>query len=188
MTTLGGRHLLLFGGRFRGFSPIHGGVPERSEGEGVAFPTRPDFGGDSPRPSKLGRTPLALTSFERSPHGGTHPCGYHRRMLQAGEILIILLLALVLLGPKRLPETARKMGQWVGEVRRAARELTEGIETEIAEAMQPFDDVRRDMTDTLSTVDPQRYEWTGPAPSTGPTPDDALSDLEKIEETPEEPK
>jgi Sec-independent protein translocase protein TatA len=38
-------------------------------------------------------------------------------MLQGGEIIIILLLALVVLGPTRLPELARKLGEWTAELR-----------------------------------------------------------------------
>lgn len=103
-------------------------------------------------------------------------------MLQFGEIVIILLLALVLLGPKRLPGAARKMGQWTAEFRRAAKELSEGIEHEIADVMAPLDEVRREVTDAISEVDPQRYDWTGPSPTSGPTPEDALSDLERLED------
>ena len=105
-------------------------------------------------------------------------------MLQFGEVIFILLLALVLLGPRRLPEAARKLGQWVGEFRRAARQVTEGIEEEVARTMQPFDDVRKDIEGAIKDVDPRRYEWTGPTHSSGPTPADAMADLERIEETP----
>ena len=34
-----------------------------------------------------------------------------------GEIVLILMVALVVLGPERLPKTARTIGQWVGKVR-----------------------------------------------------------------------
>ena len=47
-------------------------------------------------------------------------------MLQGGEIIIILLLALVVLGPTRLPELARKLGEWTAELRSAARDLRQG--------------------------------------------------------------
>ena len=32
-----------------------------------------------------------------------------------GELLIIFLVALVVLGPTKLPEAARQLGKWVGE-------------------------------------------------------------------------
>lgn len=76
------------------------------------------------------------------------------------------------------------MGQWTTEIRRSAQQLTEGIESEIAEALQPFDEVRRDLSEDIDDL--KRYDWTGPKPSSGPGPEEALSDLEKLEK-PEAP-
>ena len=39
------------------------------------------------------------------------------------ETLVILLVAVVVLGPKRLPEAARKVGHWMGVLRRASDEF-----------------------------------------------------------------
>ena len=36
----------------------------------------------------------------------------------AGELLVILLIALIVLGPDKLPDTARKIGNVMGELRR----------------------------------------------------------------------
>ena len=51
--------------------------------------------------------------------------------LGGGEILVILLLALIVLGPERLPEAARKLGTAIGEVRRMAS----GFQNEIKAAL-----------------------------------------------------
>jgi TatA/E family protein of Tat protein translocase len=48
------------------------------------------------------------------------------------EILFILVLALLLFGPKRLPEIGRTIGKGLGEFRRATNDLRRSIETEIA--------------------------------------------------------
>jgi len=48
-----------------------------------------------------------------------------------GEIIVILLLALLLLGPEKLPDTARKVGKFLAEVRR----VTSGFEEEVRSAM-----------------------------------------------------
>ena len=55
--------------------------------------------------------------------------------LGGGEILVILLLALIVLGPQRLPEAARKLGNAIGEVRRMAT----GFQTEIKAALDEVD-------------------------------------------------
>ncbi|MXX00278.1 MAG: twin-arginine translocase subunit TatB [Acidimicrobiia bacterium] len=53
-------------------------------------------------------------------------------MPEWNEILVILVVAMVVFGPHRLPEMARKAGKMMAEFRVAARELREGIEKELA--------------------------------------------------------
>lgn len=50
-----------------------------------------------------------------------------------GEIVVIFLLALVFLGPRRLPELARQIGKIVGELRRTADDLKHTLEDEVRE-------------------------------------------------------
>jgi sec-independent protein translocase protein TatB len=113
-------------------------------------------------------------------------------MLQGGEIIIILLLALVVLGPRRLPEMARKLGEWTAELRSAARDLRRGLEAEVADIKEagedlkaPIDDLRQTSEELRRGVDEagvSRLDWSGPKPVSGPTPADAMADLEEIEE------
>jgi sec-independent protein translocase protein TatB len=51
-------------------------------------------------------------------------------MLNVGtpELLLILIVALVVLGPKRLPEVARQLGKAMGEVRRFTANVQDEIE------------------------------------------------------------
>ncbi len=46
------------------------------------------------------------------------------------EIIIILVLALLIFGPKKLPDIAREIGKIVGEYRRIVRELEAEIDIE----------------------------------------------------------
>lgn len=46
------------------------------------------------------------------------------------EILLILVLALVVLGPERLPQAARSVGYWVGKARRYVEGVKHQVETE----------------------------------------------------------
>jgi Tat protein translocase TatB subunit len=43
------------------------------------------------------------------------------------ELLVILIVALVFLGPKRLPEVARSLGKALAEFRRATGDITEEL-------------------------------------------------------------
>jgi len=44
------------------------------------------------------------------------------------EILVILLIALLLFGPKKLPEVGRTLGKAMRELRKAAREFSSSVE------------------------------------------------------------
>jgi sec-independent protein translocase protein TatB len=112
-------------------------------------------------------------------------------MLQGGEIIIILLLALVVLGPTRLPELARKLGEWTAELRSAARDIRRGLEAEVADIKQvgedlkaPLDEVKRSSEELRREIDEagvSGLDWKGPKPVSGPTPADAMADLEEME-------
>jgi sec-independent protein translocase protein TatB len=47
------------------------------------------------------------------------------------EVVITSMIALVVLGPKRLPSVMRRIGNWMGRARVMARQLTEQLEREI---------------------------------------------------------
>ena len=51
--------------------------------------------------------------------------------LGGGEVLVILFIALIVLGPNKLPEAARQVGRAVNEVRR----ISGGFQREMREAM-----------------------------------------------------
>ncbi len=51
--------------------------------------------------------------------------------LSFGEILIIAVLALLLLGPERLPEAAKTLGKGLREIRKATEDLKDQVEREI---------------------------------------------------------
>lgn len=65
---------------------------------------------------------------------GWDPSRYTRDMLNigAGELVVILLVALLVLGPDKLPSTARTIGKTLTHLRR----LSSGFEQEIRSAMQ----------------------------------------------------
>ena len=50
-----------------------------------------------------------------------------------GEILVILLVALIIFGPRRLPEMGRTIGKSMREFRRAASELRQELEVDVDE-------------------------------------------------------
>ena len=54
-------------------------------------------------------------------------------------LILILTLALIIFGPKKLPELGRAVGQTLSEFKKSARELTSDVVEEI-------DDVKKEVT------------------------------------------
>jgi sec-independent protein translocase protein TatB len=52
----------------------------------------------------------------------------------ASELLLIVVLAIVVIGPKDLPLALRTAGRWIGKVRRVSGHFRAGVETMIREA------------------------------------------------------
>ena len=76
------------------------------------------------------------------------------------ELLIIALVGLVVLGPKRLPEVARTVGQWVAKVRRFVADVKQDIDREMQQAelselrnlKQELDATRRVVEETTGSL------------------------------------
>jgi sec-independent protein translocase protein TatB len=59
--------------------------------------------------------------------------------LGGGEVLVILVLALIVLGPEKLPEAMRRFGNIYGELRR----MSEGFQSELRDAFdEPMQELR----------------------------------------------
>jgi len=65
-----------------------------------------------------------------------------------GELLIIAVVALVVVGPKELPQLLRTLGLWVGKARRMAGEFQSQVNEAIREA--ELDDVKKSVDDLRS--------------------------------------
>jgi sec-independent protein translocase protein TatA len=53
------------------------------------------------------------------------------------EILVILLVALLIFGPKKLPELGRSLGQSIREFKRGAQEIREELEKSVEVKEEP---------------------------------------------------
>ncbi|MBT8198719.1 MAG: twin-arginine translocase TatA/TatE family subunit [Acidimicrobiia bacterium] len=107
-----------------------------------------------------------------------------------GEFITIAVVALIVFGPRRLPEVARKAGELLTRARRAAADLRKEFDAEYREIAEPISDLRRDlrafsseMGDTArgamgaieeATDKPQ----SGPGPGSQPDADDPAPEAE----------
>ena len=51
-----------------------------------------------------------------------------------GELLVILIVAVIVIGPKDLPLAMRTAGRWIGKIRRVSAHFRSGIDTMVREA------------------------------------------------------
>lgn len=82
-----------------------------------------------------------------------------------GEIIVVLLLALIVLGPDKLPEAARKAGKFLHEFRR----MTSGFQEEVRSAM--------DLGSLSVTPKDNALDRTEPGPRLAPKTPSAPPDL-----------
>lgn len=59
------------------------------------------------------------------------------------EIIIIGIIALLVVGPDKLPEAATKLGRFIWDLRRAWDDVRDSVRTEIMTVKQPFDEIRK---------------------------------------------
>jgi sec-independent protein translocase protein TatB len=95
--------------------------------------------------------------------------------LSLGEILLIVVVILVVFGPRRLPELSRKAGDLLGKLREGTSYVTRAIDTEYGEAMEPirelkreFDGLKGDMTRAVGSIGDLDSPSKNQAPTTPP--------------------
>jgi sec-independent protein translocase protein TatB len=95
------------------------------------------------------------------------------------EILVIFILALIVLGPEKLPRVVREVGRWVGRARAMARQFQDQLEDEV--------DVDRNRTNLPKPA--RQVGGTAPQSPSSLTPEhsDPVSGLTEPWQTPAEP-
>ena len=96
-------------------------------------------------------------------------------MLDVGfsEILLTSAIALIVLGPERLPKVARQVGNWVGRARVMARQLSEQLEREVN-----AEELLKAQKKTGAAIDPMRTPTVAPLPAESPRPAESLTSPE----------
>lgn len=84
------------------------------------------------------------------------------------EILVVLIVALLVLGPQRLPQAARQFGKAMAEFRR----VTGGLQAEMRDAMSTIENEIKTATDTTGpqAAPPSARPYIFEPPAVGPAP------------------
>ena len=85
------------------------------------------------------------------------------------ELLIIFVVALVVLGPHKLPQVAALVGRWLGNARAMARQFREQLEEEAQNMQRPVVDPTRPPPPSPAAAPPPQP----PAATDSATPDPA---------------
>lgn len=97
------------------------------------------------------------------------------------EMLIILVVALIVFGPRKLPQIGKTLGKSVAEFRRTSTELRSTLEREVQmeefrAARSEVSELKKDVTDLGRGLDPDRGSGPPEAkPQTGESPPEAGS-------------
>jgi sec-independent protein translocase protein TatB len=95
------------------------------------------------------------------------------------ELLLVAIVALLVLGPERLPQAMRTLGLWIGRMRRSFNAVRDEIEREVG-----MDDIRRQLHNEAVMEELRRIEQSVKSTATATTgltartapPQDAPSD------------
>jgi len=83
------------------------------------------------------------------------------------EVILIFVVALLLFGPRKMPQIGRSVGRALGEFRRASNEFKRTIEDEVA--ADELGEVERDLKE-IQAVGRDVLKDAGPIPTGGPDP------------------
>ena len=94
------------------------------------------------------------------------------------ELIIIMVIALIVIGPSKLPDLARALGKGMAEFRKATQEIKESLDVD-----EDIQEVKRDLVDSVSGLDRRLdldyVEAEGDNKPKYENYDDAIEDYEK---------
>jgi sec-independent protein translocase protein TatA len=70
------------------------------------------------------------------------------------ELILIFIVALLVFGPKKLPELGKSLGRGLAEFKRASDDLKKTIEDEIEQGKHEADAVKKQVAEVRSALDP----------------------------------
>ena len=62
------------------------------------------------------------------------------------ELIVIMVIALIVVGPKKLPDLAKALGKGMAEFRKATHEIKESLDID-----EDFHEIKRDLADSMTT-------------------------------------
>jgi TatA/E family protein of Tat protein translocase len=82
------------------------------------------------------------------------------------ELILIFVVALLVFGPKKLPELGKSLGRGLAEFKKASDDLKKTIEDEIEQGKQEAASVREQVVEVRKSIEPA----SAPAPAAAAAP------------------
>jgi TatA/E family protein of Tat protein translocase len=91
------------------------------------------------------------------------------------ELLLILAIALIVIGPKKLPDLAKSLGRTLREFKKATNEFKETIQIDedLTDVKKAFDDIGDDIKDSVGLDAPTEFSRPGEKEAAEKKKDDA---------------
>jgi sec-independent protein translocase protein TatB len=89
------------------------------------------------------------------------------------ELIVIFIVALLVFGPKKLPELGKTLGKGLGELKKAFQDVKDQVETEIEDATS---EIRESVTDVKKQIESDVKD-------TGKSIDSSLGEIKKQMDT-----
>ena len=64
------------------------------------------------------------------------------------ELIVIMVIALIVVGPKKLPDLAKALGKGMAEFRKATHDIKESLEID-----EDFNEIKRDLADSIHDLE-----------------------------------
>ena len=87
------------------------------------------------------------------------------------EMLVIFIVALLVFGPKKLPELGKSLGKGIREFKKASDELKSSWEEQVKDVQAPLNDVKKDIHEMGKDVQSDFYKSVEPEHSEHPAPE-----------------
>ncbi len=89
------------------------------------------------------------------------------------EMLVIFIIALLVFGPKKLPELGKSLGKGIREFRKATDELKSSWDEQMRDVENPIKEVTRDIQQSANDMQKDFYGSTETPAPTNPAPAEA---------------
>ena len=99
------------------------------------------------------------------------------------EMILILAIALIVIGPKKLPDLAKSLGRAIGEFKKATREFKETMDIgdEVSDVKKSISDMKTGINKSISAAEETENKIQSPSVSAEKAPESDSAEVKSAE-------